>query len=175
MIWGTYFGISWYNWLSWVALVVKNPPAKARDMRCGLDSWVGKIPWRRAWQPTPVFLPGEFHGQKNLVGYSSEYFRTNKDIISCWFKDLNAKSKTLNLFGTLRTEEYGRNGILRKPLKTSSSKRRYILLIEWKTSTWQNESNIRYHFIPIRITKFQRSSIGKCQHRYKEMRTLMCC
>ena len=52
--------------------MVKNPPAKARDMRCGLDSWVGKIPWRRAWQPTPVFLPGEFHGQKSLVGYSSK-------------------------------------------------------------------------------------------------------
>ena len=32
--------------------------------------WVGKIPWRRAWQPTPVFLPGESHGRKNLVGYS---------------------------------------------------------------------------------------------------------
>jgi len=31
--------------------------------------WVGKIPWRRAWQPTPVFLPGESHGQRSLVGY----------------------------------------------------------------------------------------------------------
>ena len=34
------------------------------------DSWVGKIPWRRAWQPTPVFLLGEFHGQRSLAGYS---------------------------------------------------------------------------------------------------------
>ena len=34
------------------------------------DPWVGKLPWRRAWQPTPVFLPGEFHGQRNLAGYS---------------------------------------------------------------------------------------------------------
>ena len=31
------------------------------------DPWVGKIPWRRRWQPTPVFLPGEFHGQRSLV------------------------------------------------------------------------------------------------------------
>ena len=31
---------------------------------------VGKIPWRREWQPTPVFFPGEFHGEKILVGYS---------------------------------------------------------------------------------------------------------
>ena len=35
-----------------------------------VQSWVRKIPWRRKWQPTPVFLPGEFHGQRNLVGYS---------------------------------------------------------------------------------------------------------
>ena len=32
--------------------------------------WVGKIPWRGEWLPTPVFLPGEFHGQRNLAGYS---------------------------------------------------------------------------------------------------------
>ena len=32
--------------------------------------WVGKIPWRRAGQPTPVFLPGKSHGQRNLAGYS---------------------------------------------------------------------------------------------------------
>ena len=36
------------------------------------NPWVGKIPWRRKWQPTPVFLPGEFHGQRSLVGYSGQ-------------------------------------------------------------------------------------------------------
>ena len=36
----------------------------------GFDLWVGKIPWRRARQPTPVFLPGESHGQRSLVSYS---------------------------------------------------------------------------------------------------------
>ena len=34
------------------------------------DPWVGKLPWRRQWQPTPAFLPGEFHGQRSLEGYS---------------------------------------------------------------------------------------------------------
>jgi len=34
------------------------------------DSWVRKIPWRKEWLTTPVFLPGEFHGQRSLVGYS---------------------------------------------------------------------------------------------------------
>ena len=33
------------------------------------DPWVEKIPWRKEWQPTPTFLPGEFHGQRSLVGY----------------------------------------------------------------------------------------------------------
>ena len=38
--------------------------------RRGFDSWAGKIPWRRKWQPTPVFLPGGYHGQRNPVGYT---------------------------------------------------------------------------------------------------------
>ena len=37
-------------------------------MRHRFDPWVRKIPWRRAWQPTPVFLPGESHGQRSLAG-----------------------------------------------------------------------------------------------------------
>ena len=42
-----------------------------RQKRHGFHLWVGKIPWRRAWQPTKVFLPGKSHGQRNLAGYSS--------------------------------------------------------------------------------------------------------
>ena len=49
-----------------VAQLVRNPPANA----LGFDPWVGKIPWRRKWQPTPVFLPGKSHGQRSLTGYS---------------------------------------------------------------------------------------------------------
>ena len=42
-----------------------------RLKRCGFDPWVGKIPWRRAWQPTPIFfIKKESHGQRRLVGYS---------------------------------------------------------------------------------------------------------
>ena len=56
---------------SQVALVVKNLPAIAvRCKRQGFSPWAGKIPWRRAQPPTPVFLPGESHGQRSLVGYS---------------------------------------------------------------------------------------------------------
>ena len=38
--------------------------------RPGFDPWVGKIPWRRGWLPTPIFLAGESHGQRCLIGYS---------------------------------------------------------------------------------------------------------
>ena len=50
--------------------MVKNPPANAGGVRCDFDPLVGTIPWKRAWQPTLVFLPGESQGQKSLVGYS---------------------------------------------------------------------------------------------------------
>ena len=50
-----------------VAQMVKSPSAMQETR---VDPWVGKIPSRRAWQPTPVFLPGKSHGQKNLAGYS---------------------------------------------------------------------------------------------------------
>ena len=50
-----------------MAQVVRNLPA-VQETQDG--SWVGKIPWRRKQQPTPVFLPRESHGQRSLVGYS---------------------------------------------------------------------------------------------------------
>ena len=49
----------------------KEPTCQCRRRkRCRFISWVGKILWSRKWQPTPVFLPGKFHGQGSLVGYS---------------------------------------------------------------------------------------------------------
>ena len=52
-------------------LGVGNPTCQyRRHKRQGFDPWVRKIPWRRAWQPVPVFLPEESHGQRSLAGYS---------------------------------------------------------------------------------------------------------
>ena len=49
--------------------MVKSPPANAgTHKRRGFDLWVGKIPWMRAWQPTPVFLPGDYHGLNSPQG-----------------------------------------------------------------------------------------------------------
>ena len=49
----------------------KEPTCQCRiGKRLGFNPWVRKIPWRRAWQPAPIFLPGESHGQRSLAGYS---------------------------------------------------------------------------------------------------------
>ena len=47
--------------------MVKNLPALGGP---GCSPWVGKILWGREWLPTPIFLPGELHGQRSLMGYS---------------------------------------------------------------------------------------------------------
>ena len=50
--------------------MVNNPSANAGDTEIWVQSPFGKIPWRRKWQPTPVSLPGKFHGQRSPMGYS---------------------------------------------------------------------------------------------------------
>ena len=67
--------------------VVKNPPANAGDhLQCrrpGFDPWFRKIPWRRKWQPIPIFLPGKFHEQRSLAGYSSQgHKRLGYDLVT---------------------------------------------------------------------------------------------
>ena len=60
--------------------MVKHPPAGGR---CGFDPWGEKIPWGRKWQPTPVFLPGKFHGQESLAD-CRQWSRKESDTIgSC--------------------------------------------------------------------------------------------
>ena len=52
-------------------LLVKNLPANTGDIRdVGLIPGSGRFPWKRKWRPTPVFVPGESHGQRSLVGYN---------------------------------------------------------------------------------------------------------
>jgi len=53
------------------SLVAQMVKISLQCRRLGFDPWVRKIPWRRKWQPTPVFSPGKSHGQRSLVGYSS--------------------------------------------------------------------------------------------------------
>ena len=53
----------------WASLLAQTVKICLQCRRPRFVPWVRKTPWRRAWQPTPVFLPGESHGQRSLVGY----------------------------------------------------------------------------------------------------------
>ena len=70
------FYLDWalIHWASQMTLVVKKKKKKIhlpmQGERDGFPPWVRKIPWRREWQPTPVFLPGKSHGLRSLAGYS---------------------------------------------------------------------------------------------------------
>ena len=81
--WEILTSVSFSNFQTWNCYMVlhkldfpgsasdKESPCQCRRWKTwGLDLWAGKIPWRRAWQPSPVSLPGESHGQRSLEGYS---------------------------------------------------------------------------------------------------------
>ena len=77
------------NWASLVAQMVNF------CLQCrwpGFDPWVGKIPWRRKWQPTPVFLPGKSHGLRILLGYSP-WGRKSQTWLSDWASNIEEHPK----------------------------------------------------------------------------------
>ena len=73
--------------------------------RLGFNSWVRKIPWRRKWEPIPVFFPGKSHGQRSLAGYHPQgHKRAGHDLATkqqLRFLDLRI-SKGSSVFGILR-------------------------------------------------------------------------
>ena len=74
----------------------KEPDCQCRrHKRCGFNPWVGKIPWRRAWQLTPVFLPGKLHGQRTW--WAIVHRVTNSLTQPKWF-DMHARNKLLISF-----------------------------------------------------------------------------
>ena len=61
--------LMWYNNVG-LPLWLSGNESACQRRRGGFDPWIGKIPLRRKWQPTPAFLPGESRGQRSLEGYS---------------------------------------------------------------------------------------------------------
>ena len=75
---------SWASlWLKWLRIC-------QQCGRPGFDPWVGKIPWRREQLPTPGFLPGKFHGQRSLAGYSPWGCRVGHDWVTFIFSWQNS-------------------------------------------------------------------------------------
>ena len=92
--------------------------------RPGFDPWVGKIPWRRKWQLTPVFLPGKSHGLRSLVGYSlwgrNESDTTERPHFTSQYQKLEISKKKIQLKKNepleMKDHSYiisGSNGILK--------------------------------------------------------------
>ena len=73
-----------------------------RCRRCWFNPWFGKIPWRRTWQPTLVFLPGKSHEQRRLVGYSLQGHRESNmtEVTECM--DSKSPSRSLDMYSTSR-------------------------------------------------------------------------
>ena len=69
------------------------------------NPWVGKIPWGRAWQPTPVFLPGECHGQRSLAGYSPWGCKNTTEQLSTYAARLINKTFKKTQTTSTRNEE----------------------------------------------------------------------
>ena len=54
-----------------------------KQKRCGFSPWAGRIPHRKKWHHTPVFLPGKFHGKRTLVGYRSWIVKSQTQLSTC--------------------------------------------------------------------------------------------
>ena len=67
--------LTWGSLPGLASPVVQWKESTCQCRRRGFSPWAGKIPWRRKWQPTPVFLPGNVHGQRSLVGCSLASWR----------------------------------------------------------------------------------------------------
>ena len=98
------------SYLSFLGSVSGKEPAcqSRRHKKYGFDPWVRKIPWRRAWQPIPIFLPGESHGQKSL---GATVHRATKS--QTWLKQLSMHSHLVLIFWTLlsiRSNEHDNKG-----------------------------------------------------------------
>ena len=92
--------------MSVIAESVKNPPAMQETW---VDSGVWKIPWRRKWQPTPVFLPGKSHGQRRLVG-NSPWGRKDSDMTERLTLSISS-SWIIEVGPTYKQEKRQENGI----------------------------------------------------------------
>ena len=87
------------------------------------DPWVGKIPWRRKWQPTPVCLPGKSHGQRILTGYSPWGHKESDMTEQLHFTSLERKPA-----------DFGKSGSYFSLIRAQSSYRIFLLCVCWVMS-----------------------------------------
>ena len=129
-----------------MAPVVKNPPANTGDMRdAGLNPWVRKIHWRRAWQPTPIFLPGKSNGQRSLWATVHSVGRVGGN----WRDSACTVQKEGGASQTLRTRGMGWKGIVRG--------RQIAIMIKVKLLS---ESKLNLNIFWLSVSQFSHSVVS---------------
>ena len=100
------FSYMWIFFNKYVPQYYTGLSSKESACQCGryvFDSWFGKIPWRRKWQPTPVLLPGESYGWRSLVGYGPQGLKES-DTTSLSLSPLNSHFSLLQKKQQLRKD-----------------------------------------------------------------------
>ena len=102
--------------------------------RCGFDPWVGKIPWRKKGQPTPVFLPEKSHGQRSLAGYSPWGHRRVGHNWSSWHSLTVVKTLGKSYLHWITQPQKGKQNhmIIKDPRKDYTG----YLVLEQKQRAW---------------------------------------
>ena len=96
---------------TWEALLVKNLPANAGDIRDSVLIPVRKIPWNKKWQPTPVFSSGKFHGQRSLVGYGPQLSQTVGQDWACTNTHTHHRGKVFHHTPMLKEGNFLQSGL----------------------------------------------------------------
>ena len=119
------FGLPWWLWWWRICLQCRRP---------GFDPWIRKIPWQKELSPTPVFLPGKFHGYRSLMGYNMGLQRFGND--------LETNAFTFSLLIYLKAAGNWDSRKLKKR-KSCSSAQRFMI----KTFIWQTNIYMTVNFI----------------------------
>ena len=125
--WGLSFSPcrSLHGFLWW--LCCKEPTCQCR--RCRFDPWVRKIPWRRKWQPTPIFLPGESRRQRSLPGYSPRGFKGVGQDLATKQQQVSPQ-RYLNVLVTQWLASYRASGLRWTKVEIAKSESHIVFLLQ---------------------------------------------
>ena len=135
-----------------------------------MHPWIGESPWRREWLRTPVFLPGESHGQRNLAGYSprcqKELDATNTSTSTCWASLVAQMVKKLRAMWDTQVQSQDWEDPLEKECTTHSS------ILAWQIPWTEEPGGLQFmgsqRVRMIEATNTHTNSKGLSSGRYKE-------
>ena len=119
-----------------------------RYKRHGFGPWVRKIPWTREWKPTPVFLPGKFHVQTSLTGYSMEPSRVRHDWVNKhthkYYVDrgLCSKSENITAIIIIFVQNSTTINFSNAPLKAQDMLVHLLLMLMHRLRNWQKHATL---------------------------------